>query len=154
MLALCAAALFCVSCGEQDLDILSCGIPRLDDAHEPDNNLTQSAAKAALIPFISGSPFTGTADSYFHRDIYEIEATGGEITVDLTFQHSLGDLDLYLFDATGKVLLAESESVTDNESLTFSPTDAKTYYLMVRLFGCPGTAPFPLYYDVEFVETP
>lgn len=151
-LLLLLATLLLASCGEQDLTALSCGVVPLADSHEPDDNRTQAALRPQLD---DGAPFNATADSYFHRDVFELKTNGGDVTIDLTFNQIDGDLDMFLFDETGTVQIGASESDTDNEQIALTGMDAPdagTYYLLIRLFGCPMTAPFPVYYQVEFVE--
>lgn len=147
------ATLMLTSCGEQDLTALSCGVVPLADAHEPDDSRTAAMLRP---PLTDGIPANGTADSYFHRDVFELTTTGGDVTIDLTFNQIDGDLDMFLFDETGAALIASAETDTDNEQIALTgmeTPDAGTYYLLIRLFGCPMTAPFPVYYQVEFNES-
>lgn len=152
-----AFALALAGCGEQDLSALSCGIAASPDSHEPDDDLTQAMAAP---PLLEGALFSGTADSYFARDYFEIDLTGAEVTIDLSFDRNAGDLDLYLFTENGSSSVASSTNDStdmgdpDNEQIVYTPepADAGTHYILVRLFGCPMNQPLPLYYDLEFVE--
>ena len=45
------------------------------------------------------------------------------------FRHVDGDLDLYLFDPTGQILIAYSNGYTNNESISYTATGAGVYYI-------------------------
>ena len=153
-LLLLLVALLLGSCGEQDLSALGCGVAPLVDAHEPDDTRSQAMLRP---PLVDGVPMNLSADSYFHRDVFELTTTGGDLTIDLIFNQSDGDLDLFLFDETGQIQIAFAATETDDEQISLTGMDAPaagTYYLLIRLFGCPMTAPFAQYYQVGFVETP
>ncbi|MCA9264190.1 MAG: hypothetical protein KDA60_10100 [Planctomycetales bacterium] len=59
----------------------------------------------------------------------------GTLSVDVKFQHALGDLDVALYDADGEEL-ARSDSTTNNEHLNFTVFSGQTYY--VRVYGYLG----------------
>ena len=66
--------------------------------------------------------FSATLTSlYGDDDYYQIYVPdGSDLTIDLTFSHSLGDLDLHLWDYGCTTQLAGSTSITDDESVTWS----------------------------------
>ncbi len=66
------------------------------------------------------------------RDWLKVSAQAGQ-TIELTldFQHSFGDLDLYLYTSDGQVL-ARSETATSREQLVFHNGTPDTYYIEVR----------------------
>lgn len=59
---------------------------------------------------------------------------GEQVTVDVSFTHADGDLDLFIYNA-GLSLVAESSSLNDNESVTFTASAAGTYYALVKGFS-------------------
>ncbi len=65
-------------------------------------------------------------------DFFEIEVTNGflDLSVDLFFNNSQGNLDLLLFDATG-TQIAASTSSDDNESIDILLPEPGTYYVQV-----------------------
>lgn len=76
------------------------------------------------------------------QDWYRAFLVAGETAVvDLTFEHSDGDLDLYLFDIDGTTPLtpccnaANGQSVTDNERLEFTVDGTGTYFVVVDGFN-------------------
>lgn len=84
---------------------------------------------------------------------YEIYVPSGEtnVTIDLLFSDSSADLDLYLDDDTdlgsdpyptdpGVNFLAESESGTDDESISYTVASGDTYYyIAVRVYYDPSS---------------
>lgn len=77
---------------------------------------------AALSVGINSYPITDTVNrAYYDKAIEEewrIQADSGSITLDLEFNHSQNNLDLFLYDETG-TRVAQSETVTDNESVDY-----------------------------------
>ncbi|WP_273249753.1 PPC domain-containing protein, partial [Limnospira indica] len=61
--------------------------------------------------------------------------SGAEVRID--FLHSLGDVDMVLYDANNN-WLDSSMSVSDNESISLAGLDAGTYY--VRVWGWNGAS--------------
>ncbi|MEB3356567.1 MAG: T9SS type A sorting domain-containing protein [Synechococcales bacterium] len=114
----------------------------VDDAYEEnDTRLTAfdlTTQEAVRLSDINGSGVHGD------QDWYEIEVTPGfeNLVVDLFFTHADGNLELAVFDAVGN-LVAESTSVTNNESLDILLPSAGTYYLQVD--SASGNATFNTY---------
>ncbi len=74
-------------------------------------------------------------------DFFELTLAAGEdLTVDAVFDHSDGDIDIYLYDLSA-LEVASSLSTTDDESVTYSVTTSATYFLLVTLAaeGPPNT---------------
>lgn len=113
------------------------------DQFEPNDDANTSA-----VPLTAGS-YQGLgmclSDGY---DWYTVDALAGEtVSVDLTFAHNDGDIDLYFFDApvasTANAMnanfLARGYSSTNNESTTYTVPSDGTYYIGVRLFSDQGS---------------
>ncbi|MAE67009.1 MAG: hypothetical protein CMJ18_22340, partial [Phycisphaeraceae bacterium] len=71
-------------------------------------------------------------------DWYRIDAADdGLLDIDIFFDHQVGDLDMRLFDETGR-LVAQSISETDDESIAINASQGETYFL--RVFGFAAIA--------------
>lgn len=80
---------------------------------------------------LSGAPLrvcVGDVDWFTFRP-----AAAGPVTVDVNFNHADGDLDLYVFANPSSAPIAVSDSVTNNESVTFNAITS-TYYIRVDSF--------------------
>lgn len=98
--------------------------PCTDDAHEP-NDSRAAAASVAFGQAVNGTVCPG------NLDLFAITAQAGdEVTVDLTFAHAAGDLDVSLHSADG-TRIAIAETTTDNERLTATLAASGTHYIMV-----------------------
>lgn len=107
-----------------------------EEASEPNNLLAEAGA---LSP---GTINGGICD--FQPDFYSIDVAG-EWQLDLSFQHSTGDLDVYVWDPSTNEMLRQngqpvgSDSVDDNESFTYSGPAT------VRVFGYQrATCPYSI----------
>lgn len=98
-----------------------------DDAFEPNND--RASAKAA--PAGTTSNLRCNDDDWYSVTL----AQAGSVTVDIAFRHAEGDLDLYLYNASGTEL-AKSDSTADSERVTKSGLAAGTYY--VKVIGYNG----------------
>ena len=104
-----------------------------DDAFE--NN--DSCATAAALP--SGT-FGGQVVKSIDEDWYVVTlATLGNITVDLTFTHSFGDIDMELFDACGGAVVASAVSNTNDETLSYTNSGPTAVTLFLRIFLADDT---------------
>lgn len=67
-------------------------------------------------------------------DWYEIYLTPGNpyVTIECTFDHNLGNIDLALYDAS-ETLIAESTSTSDNENISSYLSNSGSYY--IKVFG-------------------
>ncbi len=107
----------------------------LADALEPNDD----AAHAPALPAPFGADDLAVA-SAADLDFYVVEG-GAPRTITITFAHARGDLDLYVRDETG-VVLAQSNSVTDQESATLAAPQGR---LFVEIVGYQGaTGPYSL----------
>ncbi len=66
-------------------------------------------------------------------------ADNGVLTVDLVFEHDVGDVDLYVYDAQ-QSLLATSTSSDDNEHVSLNVARGQNYY--IRTVGFAGAVHF------------
>jgi hypothetical protein len=96
-----------------------CG-PNDEEVYEPND----SSATAGALPF--GSPVSGGLCVAQTRDYYRVTSTGSW-TLDLSFTHSVGDLDVYVWDDATQAPLEDasgnpvgSEGTVDNESFSWS----------------------------------
>ena len=98
-----------------------------DDANE--NN--DSCATAPTLPV---GTFLNQVVKSTDEDWYVVTLpTFGSLTIDLTFTHSFGDIDVELYDACGGNVVASSVTNTNNEAISFANfgTGADLY---VRIF--------------------
>ena len=108
-----------------------------DDQYEPNDN--QGEAED-----ISGLEGVTIEAIQFDADWFEVFVAPGNVklTVDITFLHATGDLNLTLYDALGEEL-AFVDTVTDNESLVYTTypfgTVGESYFVKVDGMGA-GTA--------------
>ena len=109
---------------------LDCPCPENDDALEPNDSC---AAAVALPTGTSLDLVVELAD----EDWYEVSlGTLASLTVDASFTHAFGDVDLELYDACGGNVVAFSNSNTNGESLTFTNFAATAdFFLRVFLDG-------------------
>ncbi len=84
------------------------------------------------------------------QDFYRFNATANSpITVDVTFLHADGNLDMAIYDSNLEVV-GRSESTDDNEQLQFMGEAGELYY--VRVYGVDGaTADYDLAIDAPDV---
>ena len=82
-------------------------------------------------------------------DYYSITLTrGSAITVDLTFLHAEGDIDVTLLNPSGAVL-TQSITTTDNEHLTYVARADGTYGIHVLLYGADTGTEIGNTYDMN-----
>ncbi|MBI5502110.1 MAG: hypothetical protein HY907_17840, partial [Deltaproteobacteria bacterium] len=101
-----------------------------EDSHEPNDN----RGEALAVTTVTGTEWlavTNSSDDYFSLDV----CVGAVVTIDATFSHALGDVDLYLLPATGAGTLAQSAGGVDDEHLTWTSDRLGTVVLRVDLFG-------------------
>jgi Bacterial pre-peptidase C-terminal domain len=124
-----------------------CSAQCVDDSNEDDDNISQ--ARSASLPFSSSGQQICSGD----EDWYEVQMFSSETlysTLKFTQDTSSQDLDLYLYDSTGKQLTACSESDPlscdynngasgdSNEKLTWPISTSGYYYVVVH--GWKGAA--------------
>jgi hypothetical protein len=74
----------------------------------------------------------------YDLDWYKFTIPTGAVAQDLVkidFDHTAGNIDLFLFDATGKTLLGSSTGTGDEESISLGGLRAGTYTVMVCPIG-------------------
>ncbi len=84
------------------------GTPCTEETNEPNDS---SAAAAAIAPGTLRGGICGADDDWFRVSV------AGAWRVDLAFRHRDGDLDLFVTDASGRVLTS-SEGAADGESVS------------------------------------
>ncbi|MCP4872219.1 MAG: hypothetical protein GY898_26245, partial [Proteobacteria bacterium] len=130
-----------------DLLVFGTTSPCTSDSYEPND-----------APFTAAGPLAAGAYPGLHacladEDWFEIDLTAGEeLTVDLSFAHIEGDIDMEVFDsAANSVGLGNSS--TDNESVTYTAATTGTYLLQVLLFSDSGSV-VGNPYDLDVAITP
>ena len=99
-----------------------------DDEFEPNNTLGQAT------PITLGTSLDAIACPG-NSDLYAVPLMAGvTVQVDLQFSHIFGDLDLRVLDGEGTEI-TRSESLSDNERITFTPTADGVHYVWV--YGYP-----------------
>ncbi|MHC4661571.1 MAG: PPC domain-containing protein [Planctomycetota bacterium] len=104
-----------------------------EDSHEPDSDPWDADAKGFFAP---GSTFGGTS---WDMDVYAIDVPGGSlnVTINCTFTHAEGDLDISLIDSAMNEL-AYSDGIVDNETIIHTVPSAGTYYIVVYILEMFG----------------
>ncbi len=96
-----------------------------------ENNDTQQAATAVTLPYNqSGLRVCPNDDDWYSFTV----PLGAQIQIDALFSHSLGNINISLWDPNGG-FRALSQSQTDNEKITHTATMAGTYAVSVHLFA-------------------
>ncbi len=121
---------------DMDVAIEAAAVTCRDDGlEENDAASTASPIEAGTVDALTSCP----GDS----DFYAVNlAAGDELTASIDFAHADGDLSLALLSAAGTELIV-ADTATDDETLTFTVTDAGRYVLSVVLgtdAGEPGVA--------------
>ncbi len=109
----------------------------LDDPYEPNDLLAEAwdftGGAGQWLSSYGGAPGIQEDEDWYRIDV----APGHErLTVDLTFTHADGDIDLALYDGQGE-FVTHSTSMTDNETIDCTLAAPGTYYLWVY-FGNTG----------------
>ena len=118
------------------------------DSNEP-NEGTSSATSITLGAPISGVNIHNSSDD----DYYTLNITSGSmVSVNLTFSHSVGDLQLNVYEWNGlnNWLFDYSHSTSDNEQVIFNVTSSTTYY--VQVFSSGGASNYS--FSVQSTPTP
>lgn len=115
------------------------GILPADDNYEPNNDMTEAYWPGYSWDGIWLSSINGPGRQ-FDDDWYAIVVGDGalRVTVDCTFTHDEGDIDVWLTDATGGVL-GYSAGVVDNEHIDVVVPEAGLYFIVVT-YGNQGNA--------------
>ncbi len=103
------------------------------DIFEPNNTL----GTATVLGSQDQSWSDLTIHDSFDSDYFAYSAPDdGSLTVDVLFEHSVGDIELVLMDSAGAVL-TQSTSATDNEQVVWSVTSGETY--IIQTYGYLNT---------------
>ncbi len=108
---------------DPDKDLIE--IPTCDDDRLEPNDSLESAQVISAVRYDDLTVCPENDDYY----VISLEQQDF-VTLDLSFVHLQGNLDLYLYKSTGSVYLT-SYSTTDNEQIQFWATEAGTYYIRV-----------------------
>ncbi len=132
--------------GMYDLDIAITGEACIDDSFEPNNHWNEAP------PLTPGS-YADTTMCVGDDDWYQFDASNGElINASITFDHDANDLGLalYVLNDDGTVTTrAGSNTLTDNESITYRPFEDGTF--MLRTYRTRGTviATYSMDFDIQ-----
>jgi len=125
------------------------------DPYEPSNTSVQFDLGPYNNRWLSQVRGKASIASTSDIDYYKVYFPIGRynFTLLLDFAHSLGDLDLYLYDSDGS-LLASSTSSSDDEAITGGVLIKRSsgyVYFGVKLYG---SAPrYPVYYNLGYLAT-
>lgn len=108
------------------LALLAGGLPGAgDDRYEPNDDFEGAAA---LERGVHGDLRLSAGE----RDFYAVSLSANQtVAVTVRFEHAEGDLDLEAYGPDARIL-ARSDSVTDDESLTVTAEESGTHFLLVH----------------------
>lgn len=109
---------------------LTLSSPTRDDGLE-DNDGTGTATSSR--PYLQDMQVTPNDPDYFEVDLQR----GEQLTTTVSFDHTVGDLDVRVTDPQGN-FVASSTSTSDDEQLTVTASQSGTYY--VKVYGHSGAA--------------
>lgn len=105
-----------------------------DDVYEDNDSLAQAADLGTLTATRTVSNLVMADGADWFR--FQTNGTGtAASSISIVFQHSLGDIDLRLYDGAGN-LLRTSDGVTDSEQIALEGFAAGTYF--VQAYGFNG----------------
>ena len=104
----------------------------IDDNYEPNNNYTDAYDLSS-----HEDTWLSTIDDFgyqYNDDWYKITLSGNyvNLTVTLSFMHTMGNLDLALYDSTGS-LITTSTSLNDFEVINIILSSSGTFY--IKIYG-------------------
>ena len=107
------------------------------DVNEPNDSFATATAVGTSLPYSQTNLSTHNSSDvdYFSFPVI----SGVTYWVNISFSHSNGDLDMRLYDGSQN-LVDTSQSVTDDESVTDTPTSNMTMYGYVEGWGILGGA--------------
>jgi hypothetical protein len=112
-----------------------CDRPEVNEGPDQPNSCDTENDTRSTATALSGNTFSGTLCEGSTVDFYSFEVAGREsVTVEVTFSHADGDIDLVLEDAAGSQL-ERSQSSTDDERIN-ATLSAGTY--RIRVYGYNG----------------
>ncbi|MFH1378460.1 MAG: hypothetical protein ABIH86_06890 [Planctomycetota bacterium] len=110
-----------------------------DDRYE-DNDSLVTAASVALFAEETGLVFL---DEDWYS--FTLSDTGRDVVVSAAFSHADGNIDVSLLSASG-VVLATAVTLTDNESVVFTPSETGLYYVQIV------ASPLNLQYGIRIIQ--
>jgi outer membrane biosynthesis protein TonB len=117
---------------DYDMDV-RLGAPPVCSEDTYEDNDTDTTASAITAGTISSLRVCPGDDDYFTTRVL----SGQTITVDLTFLHAEGDVDVELVDAAGTTVDG-SYTTTDNETVTDTATRDGAYIIYIYLYSDDG----------------
>ncbi len=124
------------------------------DPYEPTDTTTQFDLTPYngkwLSQILGRASIASASDDDYYKGYFQ--AGTYNFTLLLKFVHSLGDLDLYLYDYDG-TLLAASISETDDESITGTFTLPTSRWIYVGVKLCCSAPSYPVMYDFGYIAT-
>ncbi len=134
-------------CNNYDLDAVVS--PLFDPCMVPDDSLEENDSCAAAAPVSEGSS-AGLFVSKTDEDWYSIGVDNSEtLDVSILFTHADGDMDLEIYvDCMGSAV-DSSESVTDNESITWLNNTGSRANVLIRAFVWSGSSSDCNTYDLS-----
>lgn len=100
----------------------------------PNNDTMEGATKASKIPYALKGSISDSKDV----DFISFNTNSKSVTVELSFSHSKGDLDLYLVNAQGQVI-AKSEGTSSKEAIRKYLPAGKYFALVKGYRGASGS---------------
>ncbi len=114
--------------------IISIFTPAVDDNYE-ENDVIEDAK------YTSPGVYPSLISRYGDYDWYYLSVSAGNtLTVDITFNHLIADLDLYLYDTLGIEVNRSASASQDIEIVSYKVTSGGYYYIRVlNYYGSPNT---------------
>jgi hypothetical protein len=101
-----------------------------------DDALEQNDSCAAAVAVTAGTSYTNLVVKRLDEDWYILPVpSGGSASMNLTFTHANGDVDVQVFSACGGTLLADRTANTNNEVFSVTNTTASPSLLMRVYLG-------------------
>lgn len=129
---------------------MQCGEDSFED------NDSCASAQAVTAPFIA----TGLAVYKQDPDYFSITvAPGQNINVDVFFNHSVADVELWIYDRTGPcggifTFLSNSTSSTNDERVSWTNTGSTPREIAIKVEVFPGSIPTCNNYDLSITNAP
>lgn len=117
---------------DYDMDV-ALGAPPVCTEDTYEDNDTDTTASAIAAGTISSLRLCPGDDDYFTARVL----SGQTITVDLTFLHAEGDIDIELVDSSGATVDG-GYTTTDNETVTDTATSDGAYIIYIYLYADDG----------------
>jgi hypothetical protein len=121
--------------GRWDLAVTTGGFGTLLAAGA-DDNLEQNDTCATAVAITPGTAYAGRVVKRLDEDWYSIPvAPGASMSVNLTFTHANGDVDVQVFGTCGGSVLADRNANTNNEVFSVTNSTASSSLLMRVYLG-------------------